>query len=402
MLVLDMPARLTVELVLDLLGVIPQDLLAELTPQTLSGALAALALSPLVGSDLPHIVVAVQPLVETLRPDVLEVLETTDEHRQAEAQFAKAVAHLAAAAHASSSPAIVAASCRNVHQHLSALNLLVGSNASDTLTSILGSLMCLEGLPPQSAADLLAALLQHSKATVRRTAFEFLASQAAGSSVVQCYVRQPGVMAAVILIGCQAPDLLQHAAAALASLLSGDARAWAGRALSCWEPWLAFAGPALGAINASLLQLIDSTKVTVWQQLQPALMCLFSTEPHTAAAAATSLLATLVNLQLPSAGFMPCASQPFDGMLLPATTGGSGGAILPAAGSSAAALFTETDVEGLVHTVCAVGLPPELVAQALGQLAQLAKDPRFHGILLTDEGVQLAICRHNFFRLYHA
>ena len=356
-----------------------------MVPAQLTQILAAMTLSPVTALAAPSLAAALAPITLALRPDVMDQLAATHHMHDRKQAFLAAVQQLASTV---GNPTVATACCRDVKQLLPALYLLTAEEASLAVDHTLTSLMVVES-PQGPAVSLLTALLQHPSVHVCQAAFSSLASRTADSCRPNAaqYLLQPEVAAAVILVGGFSVDraLQEHTAAALASLLAGD-NAAAGTVYAPWEPWLSCLGESLGPTASSLAQLICAAKTTTWEWLQPTLMDLFSKDVLTACAAATTLLSVVVKLQLPAGSYMQRASQPFEGMLVPAA-GSSVGST--SSSSRAAALFSTGDVEGLLHVIRCDGMPPELVADALGQLAHITGQERFHPLLMRDEGIHV-------------
>lgn len=274
-----------------------------------------------------------------------------------------------------------------MQQQLAALELLAPRECQHAVHVIVEAASRHAAAAP--AATLAAVLLLHHLPHVRQAALE-AAAQLAGESAASIapLLLRPAVASSLILAFSDVPGRQQLAAELLQAAAAASNALDLYRAFSPWESWLLChaSQPSTGPAVASVLQAVATYKRGIWQQAAPLLLALF----HSSAAseAAAQLHALLVQQHPAAAGAMLFNPLPFDGMLLPAGIAEGGGHFDAerAAAAAAAKLFTAADVQSLLAVSGNPALPPELTAAALGQLAQVAGDPRFAAILIGRDG----------------
>jgi len=352
--------------------------------------MAALASNPVVATAAPHLHAFALRYLPDVRPDVAAQLQAVAELQQQQAALLAAVQQLAGIPCPGS--ALASACCRDVQQQLPALELLPAQGCKHVVATILTAAAQHASTPP--AVALSAALLLHPQPSVRHAALATAAQLEGGAAAA--LVVQPAVAAALALALGDEPPRQQLAAGLLQSAVAGAASSSCGAALLPWEAWLLChaSHPAVGPAVASALQLVCTRKQSTWQRVTPLLLALFHASPAVAAEAANQLHMLLVQHRPAAAGAMLFNPLPFDGMLLPAGSGGSGSLQLASSpvhasrvtAGSAAKLFTAADVQSLLAVAGNPSLPAELAAAALGQLSQVASDPRFAGTLASEPG----------------
>lgn len=289
---------------------------------------------------------------------------------------------------AAPSAALAAACCREVHQRLPALALL----PAPTRQAVLAQLMetASRHAAVSHVANLAASLLLHRDPSVRQAALE-AAGRLDQSAAAPLLCSQPVAGSLVLALGDAPPR--QQLAASLLQAVAHAAATQCGQAFQPWEAWLhCHAGqPVGGPAVAALMQAVAASKCSTWQHVMPLLLTLFHSNPAAAHAAATELHSLLVQYRPAAAGAMLFCPLPFDGLLQPAGSplgraGSSCTGLGTTAATIAAKLFTAADVQSLLSIAGNAGLPAELVAAALGQLAQVAGDTRFGAILKSEQG----------------
>ncbi|KAL4440183.1 hypothetical protein ABPG75_003184 [Micractinium tetrahymenae] len=370
-------------LLVDLLGRAPQAATAQILPPTLCDILAALACSPVAAAAAPDLHAFGRRHLSSVHPAAAAQLETVADLQRQQAGLLAAVQQLVAAP----SPALAAACCREVHQRLSALALLPGAACQKLVAQLVD--VAGRHAAVSAAVNLAATLMLHFDPSVRQAALEAVGrlERSAATALLCC---QPVAGSLVLALGDAAPR--QQLAASLLQAVAAAAPEQSGQAFQPWETWLhCHAGQAAGGpAVAAVLQSVTGQKRSTWQHLAPLVLALFHTNPAAANAAASELHSLLVQQRPAAAGTMLFCPLPFDGLLLPAGSAASPAACSgmrerKAASANAAKLFTAADVQSLLAVAGNPGLPGELAAAALGQLAQVAGDARFAAILGSEQ-----------------
>lgn len=382
----------TLRLLVELLQCMPHLATTATLPPLLCDTLAALACHPVAAIATPDLHVFAERCLSALRPAVAAQLQATGELRAQRAGLLAAVQQLAGAP----SAALAAACCREVAGLLPALALLAPTECAAAVNSALATSAQHSTVPP--AGTLTARLLLHHQPTVSQAALQALTAvaqqqQQSGGSRLTGLLLHPAVAGSLIMaLGAEPPH--QQLAAGLLQAAASDP-AGCGRAFLPWEPWLLchVSSPAAGPAVASVLQLVAGVKRSAWQQLAPLALALFHGSPAVASGAAAQLHSLLVQHRPAAAGMMLFNPLPFDGLLAAAGSVEAAAAAARrsdvssrAAAASAAKLFSVADVQSLLAVARSTSLQPELVAAALGQLAQVAGDSRFVPMLASEPG----------------
>lgn len=359
------------------LVVVPPTLQA--LPSELCDILAALACNPAAAAAAPDLHAFALRWLPELRPAAAAQLQTVADLRRKQDDFLAAVGQLAGAP----SAALAAACFKEVQQQLAALHLLPEGPGHQAVGTIMAAAWRHRSAPP--AAHIAATLLRQEPST-RQAALEaacqLQAGGAGGASLLH-----PAVVGSLMLSLGDEPPRQQLAAQLLQAAAASAPPGACSEAFLAWEAWLlAFAeDPAAGPAVAAVLQAVAPHKRGTWPRLTPVLQALFHASPAVASEAAAQLHSLLAQLQPASAATMLFNPLPFDGLTAPA---GCATPSMSAPGWTAAAanLFSAADVQSLVMVVANPSLSPELVAAALGQLAQVAGDARFGVVLTGDAG----------------
>ncbi len=374
----------------------------QVVPSTLLPLLSAIYSNPLAAMLLPGVQAVLGPRISVLMPTIKQQLDAADALSQKKSQLLRAVKQLEELSRPNGGPgpavqsAAAQAACEEVLACLPSLGLVALQEAEGVVQCLVRcSAACYEArtaAPAAPIAGLVTAVLAHPLPAIRCSAISSLAGETAVSSGAASLAAEQLVVGVLATIGLADEQLQPHVLQILQQAAALHSKR-AGAALLAWQPWLACYKdlPApIGPGISGLLQVAQQAPGAVlWHQLQPQLLDLFSSAPALGTYAASQLFSMVV--VQPAAGPMPAVQfnlEPFSGMLVRAQNNWPAESSLAGhlGNRIATKLFSLDDVQGLIRAACNSNVAPDVAAQAFAQLAQVACDSRFHGLLGTEQG----------------